>query len=266
MLRAAQETRDNEKLALLIPKMRSGECDVVETWFFRRLLPPYVLRHVTEKVMQLLREVPEDGVSPRDAWLRAIVTWKLSRGALESRRRAKEILKAHEQDPLCAALLAELYLKSDERAENLMALELLQRSANAGCAEGIYALGQTYAGKNGACYRLGLDCDEVQADELMRRAADMSHPGALTSVGSALISEIESNQELGIRYLEKAASLGDGDALIHLSATAKGKGDGRRAFSLARKAIVLGSGDLFRGEFTIWTFLLFHSLIFFPFG
>ena len=89
----------------------------------------------------------------------------------------------------------------------------MQRSADAGCAEGFCSLATAYQlGK-------GVAKDDARAYELMRRAADMSHPEALNFLGYCLQHGVgvEPNAELSVRYYEKAASLGNSAAFVNLA-------------------------------------------------
>ncbi len=195
--------KEEEKMLELIPKMRKGECRVAEIWRLRYCV--YMNRGMSDAVRGLLDEVPGDKKTPHGAWLRALVVLdEYGEG------QAIEVLKPHDQDPLCASLLGELLADSDTET----ACRYIQESANAGCAEGIYQLGHVYRGG----WKEILP-NQVRSFDLFCIAARMMHPGALHQVGECLRCSIVVTRDTS-RHMTQcytlASRLGNSNSILQL--------------------------------------------------
>lgn len=184
-------------VALLIPKMRRGECNALETWTLQHAVESD--RTLGSGVLKQLLDVPETSTSPYDAWLRAVIT-KHGYGVKRDPRRAAEILIPHAKtNPLCAALLGVLYNYAGQRNA---ALDCWRRSAAMECADGIYCLAR------GSQMDWGVS--DPHTIELFHRAAEMAHPGAIAALGHCYRNGhgVHIDVARALHYLEQASLLG----------------------------------------------------------
>ena len=205
---------------------------MVETWLVGHFMEQGL--GLSEEALELLREVPEDSLSPRDAWLRCLMaTW--CPDVEQDRQRAAAILKPHENDPQCAVLLGDVkQLTGDD------SVIYWQRSAEAGCCEGVFRLGVAY------WYGDHVAEDHTRGFKLLCKAAEMLHPGALSWFGDCYLrgEGVKQDVRAGLRYYAQAINLGNRDAIYSLArAYYSGWGvaqDLRRAASLSRQALLEG--------------------------
>ncbi len=228
MLKSARKEQE-EKMMQLIPKMRRRECNVTEIW----LLQEFMSRGGTlsDEIVKLL-PADDDCGSHEDAWLRMWMVYARKIGGRLNRRRIEKILKPHEEDPLCATLLGRMYISCDHNQSDL-AVSYYRRSADAGCAEGIYCL--AHSGRNQEIYKLYIE------------AAEMMHPGAIVQHGklySHPYSGFGVDMKRAFQLYEQASSLGSPYAtclMAQLYSIGQGVArDLRRAASLHRQALLQG--------------------------
>lgn len=217
----------------LISKMRRGECSVAET----EILIYLVGNNEDATATALLLSLPtDDDASSYDVWLRWLLVLFHRRDEIEL---AIASLKRHELDPLCMALLGTLYNLTGKRD---LAVICWQRSADAGCCEGIYQLGRSYYNHP--------DGDEEHGFKLLCAAAEMCHLTALYQVGECYLNGfrgVQQDVKKGLRYYAQAINHGSISAINSLAhAYHRGWGvekDQRRAASLFRQT--LRGGDLY---------------------
>ncbi len=231
MLKVIQEKEDETKLLHLIPRIRTGDCSVSEAWFVHYCIR--MGRGLSSEVRQLLGEVPAEGGTPTETWLKGLAAYY----QCGDEERIVKILEGC-KDSLCLALLGLVYMKRDQDTDHEISVVMFERSAAGGCAEGLFGLGIAYAGG------LGVDMDYMRGLEMIRRAADMGYPEAMTRIGVWLAHGKSSAHGLGVKYLERGATHGDAEACRLLGTFYEHghavKQDRRRAASLYRKAIILG--------------------------
>lgn len=222
-----------DRITQLLHKMRRGECNVTETFLLHEDLQNGAGH---DEIDALLQEIgAENNESPRDAWIVGAMLLREAGELEQDADRAMKILTPHKQDPLCAALLGGVheYLGNCEPAH-----DCYLRSADAGCAEGLYAYG---------CYWVATD-DDIQYVDSIRTAAAMMHPGAMRELGLILCSNDDGAMfpEQALQLYAQASALGDRES-TYLLAVAYHTGDGvrrdlRRAARLYRHAIMQGYG------------------------
>ncbi len=234
MLKLAQREHA-EEMRQLIPKMRRGECSVLETWKIQHFMQEgWVL---DKETLELLEGIPVQCESPHDAWLKG---W-MSCGSARHQTKIWDILRPHELDPLCAALLGRVYADFSMGSQ---ALSCWKRSAEAGCAEGMYRYGTSY-------YSVAKNDGKDDEDDvnLFYMAAQMIHPGAIYQLAAYYEHGVGTGKDTkrAFQLYEQASALGDSSATIVLAKKyLKGRDttrDLRRAASLYRKALLQGDDD-----------------------
>ncbi len=238
-MRGAKRRERCDLTKQLILKMHNGECNAWETWTLQKYLVDNVLGASEEWLKGLLYEEPE---SPQDAWLGVTMALHyINRSGREALyARAVAVLEPYQEDPLCAALLGLMYQLVGYFD---LAFDCFQKSAEKGCAEGIYRLGLVYTRGH------GVERSAERGFKLFLEAGEMSHPDALACATSFLSREqgMERNARRMIHFYEQASRLGCVNATCllarcYLSGIDVPK-DIRHAARLYRQAVLDGSSD-----------------------
>jgi len=241
MLRRIQEIEDAERLARMIPMIRAGidACSVPDILFVDRCVEDGL--YLNE---QLLGDIPQVCASPGDAWIAGnMYCWGY--GADENHSKAIDILKRHQDDNHCAALLGYIYLCGDLETRNVeQGRELLIRSSKAGCADAMW----TFSIVIDSGYLSNVKNPIERVLKLIRRAAALSHPRALCSMAEFHYDTTHRNVKLALEFAEKAAAFGEPLAWILLGKIYK-KGIGvernrRKAAFMFRKAVIYGGENM----------------------
>lgn len=224
-MEARARTERQRHMMQLLLKMRSNpaECTVVEVFLLQQWL-----------FKQKDINIPATPTCAGDAWLNGVFLW----GTREIVA-AVEVLIPYEYDPLCAALLGTLISAHREcclYSVNLPTTEplaILEYSAEAGCAEGIYRWAITRQHNHADDVYLGL----------LSKAAKMGHPNAVFELGVWSLDEDDVGQAL--EYYRQAGDLGNHEAIceemtIYLTGRNHVPQDIRRAASLCRRLILCG--------------------------